>query len=103
MIIIHDDMGDAGYLAFDNEEAARLYEELDSFLSEVSGSYPADAGLQRVDVQLDDIAVIPTELMDRIATALETDEDTGEYKVDEKELWALFEETNEYWYEDYET
>lgn len=98
MIIIHDETGDAGYLAFADKEGARLYEELDAAL-EVGSAYPPGTTLDRVDVELADIMEVPAELMARIAAALVIDEDTDDYSVDEEELWALLEETNEYWYE----
>ncbi len=99
MIYLKDMVGDAGYIAFDNEEGARLFEELDAAVETGTGAYPPGTTLNRVDVKLDDVETVPTELMDRIAAALVIDEETDGYSVDEAELWALYEETYVYWYE----
>ena len=98
MIILEDMTGDAGYLSFENEEGARLYEELDAAL-ETAGAYPPGTTLSRVtDVNLPDAVPVPAALVARIAAALVIDEDTDEYSEDEAALWVLLEETNEYWY-----
>ncbi len=99
MIYLQDMTGDAGYLAFDDEEGARLYEELDGTL-EVGSAYPPGTTLNRVtDIALPLAVPVPAELVERMASALAIDEDTDECYADDDELWGLLHETNEYWCE----